>query len=140
MKLSIVEVRIWNIVFNNKCESLWRNVKLIWKSYYVGKYKTIDHCKSKKNLKYEFCKFLKRRHRELHYKTLCQCSSRAGYNYQPISVSIHKVWTNQKPGILALALSKSDRGASLCENYFIKIKSEYCFRYVQQNNYLLLKK
>ena len=59
----------------------------------------------------------KRRRCDQHLKTLCQCSSWAGFNYQPISVSIHKVWTNQKLEIPALALSKSDRIAS-----FIKIK------------------
>ena len=35
-----------------------------------------------------------------------------GYNYQPISLSIHKVWTNQKPENLALSLANSDRLAS----------------------------
>ena len=49
-------------------------------------------------------------------KTLCQCSFRAGLNCQPISVSIHKVWTNQKLEVLALALSKSVRIASFLKS------------------------
>ena len=55
---------------------------------------------------------MKRRRRNQHLKTLCQCSSWAGFNYQPITVSIHKLGTNHKAEILALALTKSDRGAS----------------------------
>ena len=55
---------------------------------------------------------LKRSRGVRYLKTLCQGSSRAGYNYQPISVSIHKVWTNKKPENLALSLAKSDSLAS----------------------------
>ena len=54
----------------------------------------------------------KRRWHDRHLQTLCQWSSRAGYNYQPISESIHKVWTNQKADFLKLALTKSDSLAS----------------------------
>ena len=55
---------------------------------------------------------LKRRRDDRHLKALCQCSSRAGLIQQPISESIHKVWTNQKADFLTLALTKSDSLAS----------------------------
>ena len=70
-------------------------------------------CRNGEHRLKEAPKYLKRRRRDQPLKTLCQCSSWAGFNYQPISVSIHKVWTNHKAEILALALSKSDRGASI---------------------------
>ena len=62
------------------------------------------------NIQMNIC--MKRRRGDQHLKTLCQGLSRAGLNHQPISVSIYKVWTNQKSDILALSLSKSDSLAS----------------------------
>ena len=58
----------------------------------------------------------KRRRVDQHLKTLCPGLSRAGLNHQPISVSIYKVWTNQKSDIPALSFSKSDSLASFQYN------------------------